>query len=93
MAGFQPPYMAVWVIPEESAVSWGDSAPKGESCSRTDTQDEQRFRFLGQTLVNSLRDMGYNSTTRPETIPSAEDSGVPAVYLTRAMCVFRIFGV
>lgn len=53
-------------LPEaESAVSWGDSAPKGGKAvlGRILKDGAKVPLFLGQTLVNSLRDMGYNSTT------------------------------
>src|SRR6266446_10623412 len=54
------------LLPEaESAVSWGDSAPKGGKAvlGRILKDGAKVPLFLGQTLVNSLRDMGYNSTT------------------------------
>lgn len=49
----------------ESTVSWGDSAPKGGKAvlGRILKDGSKVPLFLGQTLVNSLRDMGYNSTT------------------------------
>jgi hypothetical protein len=49
----------------ESTVSWGDSAPKGGKAvlSRILRDGAKVPLFLGQTLVNSLRDMGYNNTT------------------------------
>jgi hypothetical protein len=52
-------------VEAESAVSWGDSAPKGGKSvlSRILKDGAKVPLFLGQTLVNSLRDMGYNSTT------------------------------
>src|SRR6266446_10971899 len=54
------------LLPEaESAVSWGDSAPKGGKAvlGRILRDGAKVPLFLGQTLVNSLRDLGYNSTT------------------------------
>lgn len=52
-------------VDTESTVSWGDSAPKGgKSVLGRILKDGSKVPlFLGQTLVNSLRDMGYNSTT------------------------------
>ena len=49
----------------ESSFSWGESAPKGGKTvlSRILKDGSKVPLFLGQTLVNSLRDMGYNSTT------------------------------
>jgi hypothetical protein len=49
----------------ESTVSWGDPAPKGGKAvlSRILKDGAKVPLFFGQTLVNSLRDMGYNSTT------------------------------
>lgn len=49
----------------ETAVSWGDSAPRGGKAvlGRILKDGSKVPLFLGQTLVNSLRDMGYNSTT------------------------------
>ncbi len=49
----------------ESTVSWGDSAPKGGKAvlGRILKDGAKVPLFLGQTLVNSLRDMGYNNTT------------------------------
>jgi hypothetical protein len=49
----------------EFSPQWGDDAPRG---GRTVLQRILKDGaavplFLGQTLVNSLRDMGYNSTT------------------------------
>jgi histidine kinase/DNA gyrase B/HSP90-like ATPase len=52
-------------LDSESTVSWGESAPKGGKSvlSRILKDGAKVPLFLGQTLVNSLRDMGYNSTT------------------------------
>jgi hypothetical protein len=49
----------------EATVSWGDDAPKGGKAvlGRILRDGAKVPLFLGQTLVNSLRDMGYNSTT------------------------------
>jgi hypothetical protein len=49
----------------EPSVSWGDDAPKGGKTviGRMLKDGAKVPLFLGQTLVNSLRDMGYNSTT------------------------------
>src|SRR6266446_1810620 len=54
------------LLPEaESAVSWGDSAPKGGRTvlGRILKDGAKVPLFLGQTLIASLRDLGYNSTT------------------------------
>jgi hypothetical protein len=52
-------------VDAESTVSWGTSAPKGGKAvlARILKDGSKVPLFLGQTLVNSLRDMGYNSTT------------------------------
>ena len=44
---------------------WGDNAPRGGKTVLTRVlKDGSKVPlFLGQTLVNSLRDVGYNSTT------------------------------
>lgn len=49
----------------ESTVSWGEDAPKGGKAvlGRILRDGAKVPLFLGQTLVNSLRDMGYNNTT------------------------------
>jgi hypothetical protein len=49
----------------ESTVFWGDDAPKGGKAvlARILRDGAKVPLFLGQTLVNSLRDMGYNNTT------------------------------
>jgi len=49
----------------ESSVLWGEAAPKGGRTvlGRILRDGAKVPLFLGQTLVNSLRDMGYNSTT------------------------------
>jgi hypothetical protein len=51
--------------PEEFSPQWGVSAPKGGKTVVTRAlKDGARVPlFLGQTLINSLRDLGYNSTT------------------------------
>lgn len=49
----------------ETARSWGESAPKGAKAvmNRILREGNRVPLFLGQTFVNSLRDVGYNSTT------------------------------
>src|SRR5271166_3801822 len=49
----------------EATVSWGEDAPKGGKAvlGRILRDGAKVPLFLGQTLVNSLRDMGYNNTT------------------------------
>src|SRR5437588_5770747 len=49
----------------EATVFWGEDAPKGGKAvlGRILRDGAKVPLFLGQTLVNSLRDMGYNSTT------------------------------
>lgn len=49
----------------ETAPQWGVSAPRGGRAvlSRILKDGAKVPLFLGQTLVNSLRDLGYNSTT------------------------------
>lgn len=49
----------------EFTPQWGDSAPRGGRTvlSRILKDGAKVPLFLGQTLVNSLRDLGYNSTT------------------------------
>src|SRR5438105_4899222 len=50
---------------EEFSPNWGESAPKGGKAvlNRILREGNKVPLFLGQTLVNSLRDVGYNSTT------------------------------
>lgn len=45
--------------------AWGDDAPRGGKAVFTRMAKENSTvpLFFGQTLINSLRDMGYNSTT------------------------------
>lgn len=49
----------------ELAPSWGDDSPRGGRVvmARILKEGSKVPLFLGQTLVNSLRDLGYNSTT------------------------------
>ena len=46
--------------------SWGDDAPRGRQ-NGTEAGSSRKRRtvplFFGQTLISSLRDLGYNSTT------------------------------
>ena len=50
---------------EEFAPQWGDNAPKGGRAvlNRVLRDGNKVPLFLGQTFINSLRDVGYNSTT------------------------------
>ncbi len=50
---------------EEFAPQWGDTAPRGGRTviSRILKDGAKVPLFLGQTLINSLRDLGYSSTT------------------------------
>jgi hypothetical protein len=45
--------------------AWGDDAPRGGKAvfSRMSKENSTVPLFFGQTLISSLRDMGYNSTT------------------------------
>src|SRR4051812_10450194 len=49
----------------ESAELWGDQAPRGGRTvlARVLKDGVKVPMFLGQTLIKSLRDQGYNSTT------------------------------
>lgn len=49
----------------EFAPQWGDAAPKGGRAvlNRVLREGNKVPLFLGQTFINSLRDVGYNSTT------------------------------
>ena len=50
---------------EEFSPQWGEAAAKGSRAvlKRMLREDSKVPLFLGQTFVNSLRDIGYNSTT------------------------------
>src|SRR5881628_1485269 len=50
---------------EVSLTTWGENAPRGGRAvlGRILKDGATVPLFLGQTLVNSLRDLGYNSTT------------------------------
>jgi hypothetical protein len=50
---------------DSSTPQWGDNAPRGGKAvlNRIIRDKATVPLFFGQTLVNSLRDMGYNSTT------------------------------
>ncbi|MCH9052210.1 MAG: ATP-binding protein [Proteobacteria bacterium] len=52
-------------IEEEFSPQWGETAPKGGRAvlNRVLRDGNKVPLFLGQTLINSLRDVGYNSTT------------------------------
>jgi hypothetical protein len=51
--------------PSDFSPQWGSSAPRGgKAVVNRALKDGARVPlFLGQTLINSLRDLGYNSTT------------------------------
>lgn len=53
------------MLVNEFAPQWGESAPRGGKTvlGRILKDGAKVPLFLGQTLVNSLRDLGYNSTT------------------------------
>ena len=50
---------------EAAAPQWGDDAPRGARAvlTRIIKDGANVPLFLGQTLINSLRDVGYNHTT------------------------------
>jgi hypothetical protein len=50
---------------DESVTQWGNAAPRGGRTviNRILKDGAKVPLFLGQTLINSLRDLGYNSTT------------------------------
>src|SRR5882724_9955336 len=52
-------------VQESSLTSWGENAPRGGRAvlARILKDGATVPLFLGQTLVNSLRDLGYNNTT------------------------------
>ena len=52
-------------LPNDLYHSWGNDAPKGGRAvlQRILKEGTKVPLFLGQTLVNSLRDVGYNNTT------------------------------
>lgn len=52
-------------LPNDPYHSWGNDAPKGGRAvlQRILKEGTKVPLFLGQTLVNSLRDVGYNNTT------------------------------
>ena len=50
---------------EANEINWSDNAPRGGKTvlNRAIKEGSAVPLFLGQTVINSLRDMGYNSTT------------------------------
>ena len=52
-------------VTEDLAIQWGSTAPRGGKTvvNRALKDGSTVPLFLGQTLINSLRDLGYNSTT------------------------------
>ena len=52
-------------VEDEFSPQWGEAAPKGGKAvlNRILREGNKVPLFLGQTFVNSLRDVGYNSTT------------------------------
>jgi len=55
---------AAGAVPE-FALSWGDNAPRGAKAvlNRAIKEGASVPVFLGQSLINALRDLGYNDTT------------------------------
>ena len=64
---------------QDFAPQWGASAPKGgKAVVNRALKDRSTVPlFLGQTLINSLRDLGYNSTTSAvcEHVDNAVEAG------------------
>lgn len=56
---------ATSIAPTDPLAQWGDTAPRGGRAvlNRMLKGDGKVPMFLGQTLIKSLRDQGYNSTT------------------------------
>ena len=71
---------------EEFSPSWGNTAPKGGRTvlNRVLKDGAKVPLFLGQTLVQSLRDVGYNNTTTAicEHIDNAIQWGAKSVRFT-----------
>src|SRR5260370_705778 len=69
--------------PEVSVTTWGENAPRGgRSVLGRILKDGARVPlFLGQTLVNSLRDLGYNNTASAvcEHVDNAIQWGAPEI--------------
>jgi signal transduction histidine kinase len=67
----------------EFVPQWGDSAPKGGRAvlNRMLRDGSKVPLFLGQTFVNSLRDVGYNNTTSAvcEHVDNAIQAGASEV--------------
>jgi hypothetical protein len=53
------------VVTADPFAQWGDTAPRGGRAvlNRMLKRDVKVPLFLGQTLIKSLRDQGYNNTT------------------------------
>jgi len=62
----------------EFAPQWGDAAPKGGRTvlNRVLREGNNVPLFLGQTFINSLRDVGYSSTT--SAVCEHVDNAIPA---------------
>ncbi|HEV3438768.1 MAG TPA: ATP-binding protein [Gemmata sp.] len=67
----------------DNSLQWGSSAPKGGKTvvTRALKDGAKVPLFLGQTLINSLRDLGYNSTTSAvcEHIDNSIEAGAAEV--------------
>lgn len=70
-------------LEEEFVPQWGDDAPKGGRAvlNRVLRDGNKVPLFLGQTLINSLRDVGYNSTTSAvcEHVDNAVQAGATEI--------------
>ncbi len=70
-------------VANEPALQWGVSAPKGgRTVVARALKDGARVPlFLGQTLINALRDLGYNSTTSAlcEHVDNAIEAGATEI--------------
>src|SRR5438874_13640443 len=70
-------------VNEDAAPQWGANAPRGAKTvlNRIVKEGANVPLFLGQTLVNSLRDTGYNNTTSAicEHIDNSIESGATEV--------------
>src|SRR5687767_13932436 len=70
-------------IVEAVTPQWGDNAPRGAKVvlGRIVKEGANVPLFLGQTLVNSLRDTGYNNTTTAvcEHVDNSIESGATQV--------------
>ena len=62
---FNEPTVGVDEAPVTPERQWGAGAPKGARAvfSRIVKEGANVPLFLGQTMINALRDLGYNNTT------------------------------